>query len=204
MNYQRVYDAFMVDRRTKEADLTVSERHHIIPEAMGGKTNSDNLIRLSPEDHLFAHALLAKIHGGGNHWFSVEGVYQRWRKSATPRMVRWDQRARKEIGKLSKAMHARPGHKEKLRASMEKVRPTIAAKLRENFKSPDARHAAGNGSRGRKHSAEETARRAASLKKALQDPERRKLYSEKQKAWSATPEGRAAKRRASLTRWDRN
>lgn len=65
MNYQRIYDEFIKDRRIKE--LTISgytEKHHIIPRSHGGDNSKGNLIKLSAQDHYFAHELLAKIHGG--------------------------------------------------------------------------------------------------------------------------------------------
>ena len=67
MNYQKIYTAFIADRRTTE-DINVLlsrvERHHILPRSLGGADTPDNLIFLTPEDHFFAHLLLAKIHGG--------------------------------------------------------------------------------------------------------------------------------------------
>lgn len=72
MNYNRIYEEFIIDRREKEKLLKdeYTEKHHIIPRCMGGLDNRDNLIRLTPEDHFFAHLLLAKIHGGKN-WISL-------------------------------------------------------------------------------------------------------------------------------------
>ena len=75
MNYQRIYNQFISDRKARELELKASgeyfERHHITPKSLGGTDSEDNLIRLTPEDHLFAHLLLAKWHnnrpyvGGG-------------------------------------------------------------------------------------------------------------------------------------------
>ena len=68
MNYVAVYNDFIQNRRTKEASLRLSgayvEKHHIYPRALGGEDISDNLISLIPEDHIRAHILLARIHGG--------------------------------------------------------------------------------------------------------------------------------------------
>lgn len=68
MNYSKIYDDFIEDRKLK-ASLVVSsgqyyERHHIIPKSMGGSNKKANIIELTPEDHFFAHILLAKIYGG--------------------------------------------------------------------------------------------------------------------------------------------
>lgn len=65
MDYKRIYAEFIKDRREKESTLTgYVERHHIVPRCLGGDDDPDNLVNLAPEDHYFAHLLLAKIHGG--------------------------------------------------------------------------------------------------------------------------------------------
>jgi hypothetical protein len=65
VNYQRIYDQLIVDRRINPplADRYI-EVHHIVPRCMGGGNEHANLIRLTAEDHFFAHLLLARIHGG--------------------------------------------------------------------------------------------------------------------------------------------
>ena len=65
MDYARIYREFVADRLRKQPEApTYFERHHILPRSLGGGNEPENLIRLTPEDHLFAHLLLAKIHGG--------------------------------------------------------------------------------------------------------------------------------------------
>ena len=72
MNYQHIYNQFIADRRSKEPGLKgYTERHHILPRSLGGSDEADNLIRLTASDHLFAHALLARIHGG-KMWFALK------------------------------------------------------------------------------------------------------------------------------------
>lgn len=77
MNYNRIYKEFIIDRRNKEKFLKdeYTEKHHIIPRCMGGLDTQENLIRLTPEDHFFAHLLLAKIHGG-KLWFAVNAMLE--------------------------------------------------------------------------------------------------------------------------------
>lgn len=65
MNYERIYREFIADRRSK-AVTGYSEVHHIRPRCMGGADEASNLIGLTPEDHFFAHLLLAKAFGGRN------------------------------------------------------------------------------------------------------------------------------------------
>lgn len=65
MDYGRVYREFIADRRARGPFLEgYTERHHILPRSLGGGNEPENLIRLTPEDHFFAHLLLAKIYGG--------------------------------------------------------------------------------------------------------------------------------------------
>jgi hypothetical protein len=65
MNYQKIYDQFIADRRLKESLLAAPyDRHHILPKCFGGTNTAENLIALSFADHLFAHLLLAQIYRG--------------------------------------------------------------------------------------------------------------------------------------------
>lgn len=64
MDYARVYQSFIEDRRSREGSLEAFDRHHVVPRCLGGGDEPENIIRLSYADHLFAHVLLAKIHGG--------------------------------------------------------------------------------------------------------------------------------------------
>lgn len=70
MDYQRIYREFIADRKRRDVPEGYSERHHIVPRCMGGGDEANNIIRLTPEDHYFAHVLLAKIHGG-KLWLSL-------------------------------------------------------------------------------------------------------------------------------------
>jgi len=68
MNYKKIYQSFIENRKLCESALLSSgeykERHHILPRALGGTDEAANIICLTPEDHYFAHLLLAKIYGG--------------------------------------------------------------------------------------------------------------------------------------------
>ena len=71
MDYGRIYRDFIADRRRIEPTLEgYTEKHHILPRALGGGNEAENLIRLTAEDHFFAHLLLAKMHGRGM-WIAV-------------------------------------------------------------------------------------------------------------------------------------
>lgn len=71
MDYARIYREFVADRLNKQPEApTYFERHHILPRSLGGGDEPDNMIRLTPEDHYFAHLCLAKAHGG-RQWAGV-------------------------------------------------------------------------------------------------------------------------------------
>lgn len=76
MDYSKVYRDFIVARKAIEHTLEgYTERHHIVPKSLGGSNDAANLVKLTPEDHFFAHLLLAKIHGRGM-WVAVRRM--RW------------------------------------------------------------------------------------------------------------------------------
>jgi len=61
MDYLRIYDRFIASRKANQTpSCAYVEVHHIKPRSLGGTDEPDNLIRLTPEDHFFAHLLLAK------------------------------------------------------------------------------------------------------------------------------------------------
>lgn len=93
LDYQKIYDHFIESRRAIEGDLSgYTERHHILPRALGGGDEKGNIVRLTPEDHFFAHLLLAKIHGG-NMWspvaFMVGGSRNHYRPIESRKKYGW-------------------------------------------------------------------------------------------------------------------
>jgi hypothetical protein len=68
MDYARIYRDFITDRSALENGVLQSgeyaEKHHIVPKSVGGVDAPENILALRPEDHIFAHLLLAKIYGG--------------------------------------------------------------------------------------------------------------------------------------------
>ena len=63
MNYQKIYNQFISDRLNK-VPVGYFEKHHILPKSLGGSDDKSNIIKLTAQDHYFAHELLAKIYGG--------------------------------------------------------------------------------------------------------------------------------------------
>jgi hypothetical protein len=72
MNYRKIYDDFIANRKLNQPAFgTTVEIHHIIPRCHGGTDDPFNLIRLKPEDHFFAHLLLAKCTNDSKMWSTV-------------------------------------------------------------------------------------------------------------------------------------
>lgn len=92
MDYQRIYREFISDRKSKPEPEGYTERHHILPRALGGGDEPENLIALTPEDHFFAHLLLARAYGG-SMWcpvaFMIGGVRKGWRARKSRREYGW-------------------------------------------------------------------------------------------------------------------
>lgn len=92
MNYERIYREFIADRIARGKPGGYSERHHILPRALGGDDDAGNLIDLTAEDHFFAHLLLAKIHGG-RMWapvaLMVGGQRKDWKPCKSRRSYGW-------------------------------------------------------------------------------------------------------------------
>lgn len=108
MDYSRIYSCFIEDRRSREGSLIgYTERHHILPRSLGGLDDPGNLIRLKPEDHFFAHLLLAKIHGG-RLWapvaFMVKGQRKDYRPIYSRKSYGWAARA------MAKALRGEGAH----------------------------------------------------------------------------------------------
>lgn len=66
MNYQKIYNSIMERGKLRGLNKKnvhyYTERHHIIPKALGGSNKKDNFVLLTPEEHYVAHQLLLKIY----------------------------------------------------------------------------------------------------------------------------------------------
>src|SRR5574343_1409425 len=97
MDYARIYAEFIADRLAKQPEKPAYfERHHIMPKSLGGGDEPENIIRLTPEDHFFAHLLLAKVHGGAM-WapiaFMVGGSRKDYKPTVSRKSHGWSARA---------------------------------------------------------------------------------------------------------------
>ena len=88
MNYKRIYEEFIkyckntspkerLYNRDKNDFRIIAkmkiyiENHHIIPRSLGGSDNKDNLVKLLPEEHLFAHKIRYKAYNKRNDMLAV-------------------------------------------------------------------------------------------------------------------------------------
>lgn len=72
MNYFIHYNKLIEKAKQRTFIEGISENHHIIPRCMGGTDDSENLIRLTPEEHYLAHLLLAKMYPKiPGLWFAI-------------------------------------------------------------------------------------------------------------------------------------
>lgn len=182
MNYQRIYDQFIADRRNKEAALIESgeykERHHIIPRSMGGSDDAENLICLTAGDHFFAHLCLAKSYGG-NQWaaFWAMAKFVVGKRSLLPaiRYRRFIDEARKHKSELMKSNN--PSHRLEvrlMRAKQMKDNNPIHNIDRSGENNPMyGKQLVGekNGMYGRKHSDEWKDRQSIAVKNRYKDPD---------------------------------
>lgn len=74
MNYQKIYNDFIENRKIKKVK-GYSEKHHILPRCLGGTDEKQNLIILFASDHLFAHLLLARVYGW-SMWFGLKAMLE--------------------------------------------------------------------------------------------------------------------------------
>lgn len=61
MNYRKIYND-LIGRSRGRTLIEYTESHHIIPRCIGGNNKSENLCRLTAEEHFLAHLLLVKIY----------------------------------------------------------------------------------------------------------------------------------------------
>lgn len=60
MNYKNIYDK-IIERSKNRTIIGYVEKHHIIPRALGGTSNKENIVNLKAREHFLCHYLLVKI-----------------------------------------------------------------------------------------------------------------------------------------------
>jgi phage anti-repressor protein len=105
MNYKKIYDQFIADRKSKEPECYKNKNypsrvkagsmasgeflthHHIEPRHTGLNNHHSNIVSLTPYEHYFAHLLLAKHFDTPNDWLAVQCVLNAYQKKRLSKKV---------------------------------------------------------------------------------------------------------------------
>lgn len=90
MNYQDHYNR-LIDRARARSIEGYTEQHHIVPRCMGGTDDSENLVKLTAEEHFVAHQLLVKIYSDvkGLAFACMKMCGNPWGKRPNARIYGW-------------------------------------------------------------------------------------------------------------------
>ena len=76
MNYKKIYDNLISNRKHNTILEGYTEVHHITPRSIGGDDSKDNLVKLTAREHYIAHALLAEIYEKESHeWYKMNHAF---------------------------------------------------------------------------------------------------------------------------------
>lgn len=193
MNYHAIYYQIIsqAQKRVCNAD-TYYEKHHILPQCLGGTNDVNNLVKLTAREHFICHMLLVKMYSGHARrkmLYALNGMQRnnQYQKRNTSRLYEY---FRKEFSNLKREemIKDNPMHNSK-----SKVAHAISMHTRKNV-----------GMLGRKHSIETRAKmRAARAKQVITDETKKKLSEHRKKesqnldyvngcriGWYITPWGR--------------
>lgn len=73
------YEDFLIKCSKKDYSGQGTQRHHILPESMGGSYNESNLITLNYQDHYLSHIILAQCFDSGTE--------ERWKNTSSAGMI---------------------------------------------------------------------------------------------------------------------
>jgi len=85
--YTKWYSAITANAKQRQLD-SYTERHHILPESLGGPDTADNLVDLTAREHFVCHWLLTKIYPTGEeHWKMLNAL--RMMRAENPNQKRY-------------------------------------------------------------------------------------------------------------------
>lgn len=140
------YYTLLTDRAKNRVLTEYTERHHIIPQSLGGSNDKDNLVDLTAREHFICHWLLIKMTEGehrGKMLYALNGMkaenkyQQRYSSSITARV--YERYRIEHAANHSKRMKGKPAwnkggvaiteeHRANLRAAaLKRPKPTAEA-----------------------------------------------------------------------------
>lgn len=76
MNYKKLYNSIIENRKQTPSDAEYTEVHHIVPRSLGGSDDEDNLVRLSAREHFICHYLLSKLYPKESlEWYKINHAF---------------------------------------------------------------------------------------------------------------------------------
>ena len=217
MNYERIYSEFIADRLTKQpSSPEYFEKHHILPKSIGGGDCAENIIRLTAEDHIFAHLFLARWLKTRGMWAAIKFIFGqsvRLKKCPTRREIRIAAKAKEKFAERNSGSnncnYGKPvseEQKNRLReANLGKVQPLhqiekarcrmFGNSYAKGFKHSDStKQKVSIALTGRVHSEDSKNRISAKLTGKSKSEEHKRKLSEsktgKPRTWTATQETR--------------
>jgi hypothetical protein len=75
MDYRKIYNK-IIENRKQNVPAGYSEKHHIIPQCLGGEDRKENIVKLTAREHFICHYLLAKIYDeGSQEWYKTNHAF---------------------------------------------------------------------------------------------------------------------------------
>lgn len=107
MDYNKIYNDFMLDRKKHPRYTGYYEKHHILPRALGGTDDPNNLVKLTAREHCLAHMILAKACRRTKYEATTAGMLLYFKKNMTSRMYgyvreQWSNAARNRSPEVKK------------------------------------------------------------------------------------------------------
>ena len=157
-----------------------TERHHIIPQSLGGSNNKDNLVDLTAREHFICHWLLIKMTEGGHRskmLYALQGM-----KAENKYQQRYSSSITARVYEKYRIEHSQ-NHSETMKG---RVPPNKGRKMSEEQKALLRERAKDNHASGKMYSAESQQKRIAKVTDQKRSHETRLRMSQ---AHTGVPKG---------------
>ena len=175
MNYGHHYSRLIERARKRVLCGGYFEKHHVVPRCIGGDNSSENIVRLTAEEHLIAHLLLVRIHPLSENLIyaanlmSVSGVHQKRLNNKSYGWVR--KRLAIAVGNRHRGKTISEEHRNQLcRPMLPETKAKISSFHLGKKKSLEHRKHIADAKRGVPRSVETKAKLSAALKGRTREP----------------------------------